>query len=99
MVHLGSRIQRSPLLCTACVLATSEYTFTIAGQFLSYKIIARDFLGSRKSTGIMHLTLGSLRKSQAVFYALSFSQSDGFAAPAPAQVTQTVSPLVQNIGL
>lgn len=38
----------------------------------------------------MHLTLGILRKSQAVFYALSFSQLDGFAVPAPAQVTQTV---------
>ncbi|MFN8398761.1 MAG: hypothetical protein U0X74_02005 [Anaerolineales bacterium] len=38
----------------------------------------------------MHLTLGILRKSQAVFYALAFSQSDGFAVPAPAQVTQTV---------
>ena len=40
----------------------------------------------------MHLTLGILRHSQAVFYALAFFQSDGFAVPAPAQVTQTVSP-------
>jgi hypothetical protein len=40
----------------------------------------------------VHLTLGILRKSQAVFYAFSFFQSDGFAVPAPAQVTQTVSP-------
>jgi hypothetical protein len=38
----------------------------------------------------VHLTLGSLRKSQAVFYALSFFWLDGFAVPAPAQVTQTV---------
>jgi hypothetical protein len=38
----------------------------------------------------VHLTLGILRKSQAVFYALSFFQLDGFAVPAPAQVTQTV---------
>jgi hypothetical protein len=38
----------------------------------------------------MHLTLGILRKSQAVFYAFSFFQLDGFAVPAPAQVTQTV---------
>jgi hypothetical protein len=38
----------------------------------------------------VHLTLGILRKSQAVFYAFSFSQLDGFAVPAPAQVTQTV---------
>jgi hypothetical protein len=38
----------------------------------------------------VHLTLGILRQSQAVFYALSFFQLDGFAVPAPAQVTQTV---------
>ena len=40
----------------------------------------------------MHLTLGILRQSQAVFYALSFLWLDGFAVPAPAQVTQTVRP-------
>jgi hypothetical protein len=39
----------------------------------------------------VHLTLGILRQSQAVFYALSFFWLDGFAVPAPAQVTQTVS--------
>jgi hypothetical protein len=39
----------------------------------------------------MHLTLGILRQSQAVFYAFSFFWLDGFAVPAPAQVTQTVS--------
>jgi hypothetical protein len=38
----------------------------------------------------VHLTLGILRKSQAVFYALAFFWLDGFAVPAPAQVTQTV---------
>jgi hypothetical protein len=38
----------------------------------------------------VHLTLGSLRKSQTVSYALAFFQLDGFAVPAPAQVTQTV---------
>jgi hypothetical protein len=38
----------------------------------------------------VHLTLGILRKSQAVFYALSFSQLDGVPPPAPAQVMQTV---------
>jgi len=38
----------------------------------------------------VHLTLGSLRKSEAVFYALAFFWLDGFAVPAPAQVTQTV---------
>ena len=38
----------------------------------------------------MHLTLGILRQSQTVFYALSFFWLDGFAVPTPAQVTQTV---------
>jgi len=37
-----------------------------------------------------HLTLGILRQSQAVFYALAFFWLDGFAVPAPAQVTQAV---------
>jgi hypothetical protein len=41
----------------------------------------------------VHLTLGILRQSQAVFYALAFFQLDGFAVPAPAQVTQTVGRL------
>ena len=34
----------------------------------------------------VHLTLGSLRKSQAVSHALAFFWLDGFAVPAPAQV-------------
>jgi hypothetical protein len=38
----------------------------------------------------VHLTLGILRQSQAVFYALSFFWLDGFAVPASAQVTQSV---------
>jgi hypothetical protein len=42
----------------------------------------------------VHLTLGILRQSQAVFYALSFFWLDGFAVPAPAQVTQTVGLLL-----
>ncbi len=45
----------------------------------------------------MHLTLGILRTSQAVLHALSFFWLDGFAVPAPAQVTQTVSPLIKSI--
>jgi hypothetical protein len=44
----------------------------------------------------VHLTLGILRQSQAVFYALSFFWLDGFAVPAPAQVTQTVGLLSCN---
>jgi hypothetical protein len=46
----------------------------------------------------VHPTLGILRKSQAVFYALSFFQSDGVPPPAPARVTQTVgTPLAKII--
>ena len=39
----------------------------------------------------MHLTLGILRTSQAFSHALAFFWLDGFAVPAPAQVTHTVS--------
>jgi hypothetical protein len=38
----------------------------------------------------VHLTLGILPQSQAVSHALAFFWLDGFAVPAPAQVTQTV---------
>ncbi len=38
----------------------------------------------------VHPTLGSLRSSQAFFYALPFFPSDGVPPPAPARVTQTV---------
>jgi len=38
----------------------------------------------------VHLTLGILRTSQAVFHALSFFWLDGFAVPAPAQVTHAI---------
>jgi len=46
----------------------------------------------------VHLTLGTAafggaRTSQAVFYAVTFFWLDGFAVPAPAQVTQTVGRL------
>jgi hypothetical protein len=45
----------------------------------------------------VHPTLGILRKSQAVSYALAFFQLDGFAVPTPARVTQTVgTPLVKQ---
>jgi hypothetical protein len=45
----------------------------------------------------VHLTLGILRTSQAVSYALAFFWLDGFAVPAPAQVTQTVGWLLKHI--
>jgi hypothetical protein len=45
----------------------------------------------------MHLTLGILRTLQAVFYALSFFWSDGFAVPAPAQVSPTGT-MAQTVG-
>jgi len=41
----------------------------------------------------MHLTLGILAKISGIFLALSFFWLDGFAVPAPAQVTQTVGRL------
>jgi len=44
----------------------------------------------------VHLTLGTLPQSQAVSYALSFFWLDGFAVPAPAQVTQTVGRLLSS---
>jgi hypothetical protein len=45
----------------------------------------------------VHLTLGILRQSQAVSYALSFFWLDGFAVPTPAQVTQTVRRLTHRL--
>jgi hypothetical protein len=45
----------------------------------------------------VHLTLGILRTSQAVFYALAFFWLDGFAVPAPAQVTQTVGQFLAKL--
>jgi hypothetical protein len=44
----------------------------------------------------VHLTLGILRTLQAVSYALAFFWLDGFAVPAPAQVTQTVGLLASK---
>jgi hypothetical protein len=41
---------------------------------------------------------GFWRKSQAVFYAFSFFQSDGVPPPAPARVTQTVGQFTQKMG-
>jgi hypothetical protein len=45
----------------------------------------------------VHRTLGSLRTSQAVFYALSFFWLDGFAVPTPAKVTRAVE-TVEKVG-
>jgi hypothetical protein len=59
------------------------------------------FLSSQKQTFCtkrtqqsVHPTLGILRHFQAFFYASAFFQSDGVPPPAPARVTQTVSPHV-----
>jgi len=46
----------------------------------------------------VHPTLGILRQSQAVSYALSFFQSDGVPPPAPARVTQTVGTPLAKLG-
>ena len=55
------------------------------------KLFHRDSKASLAQIGFaqqsVHLTLGILRTSQAVFYALAFFWLDGFAVPAPAQVS------------
>ena len=52
-------------------------------------------MASKTAQQSVHLMLGILCKSQAVFYAFSFFWLDGFAVPGPAQVTQTVQrPLI-----
>ena len=64
-------------------------------EYKMVKLFHRDSKASLAQIGFaqqsVHLTLGILRTSQAVFYALAFFWLDGFAVPAPAQVTQTVS--------
>jgi len=50
-------------------------------------------ISKKRTQQSVHLTLGILRSSQAFFYALSFFWLDGFAIPAPAQVTQSVGRL------
>jgi len=45
---------------------------------------------NKRAQQSVHWTLGIPAPFQAVFYALSFSQSDGVPPPAPAPVTQTV---------
>jgi hypothetical protein len=52
--------------------------------------------GQKNAQQSVHLTLGILRTSQAFFYALSFFWLDGFAVPAPAQVTQAVGLFLAN---
>ncbi|MFN8398452.1 MAG: hypothetical protein U0X74_00445 [Anaerolineales bacterium] len=61
----------------------------------SFGLQALSLTSIKASQQSVHLTLGILRTSQAVSYALSIFWLDGFAVPAPAQVTQTVSPLAQ----
>ena len=56
-------------------------------------------MSSKAAQQSVHLTLGILRTSQAVPYALSFFWLDGFAVPAPAQVTQTVGRLRAKVFL
>ncbi len=56
----------------------------------SFGLQALSLASIKTSQQSVHLTLGILWQSKAVFYALAFFQLDGFAVPAPAQVTQTV---------
>jgi hypothetical protein len=60
---------------------------------LFYLFLGKVSRTTKASQQSVHLTLGILRQSQAVFYALAFFQLDGFAVPAPAQVTQAVGRL------
>ncbi|HNE04756.1 MAG TPA: hypothetical protein PKI33_02290 [Anaerolineales bacterium] len=58
---------------------------------MAFVVFSGKVLVSRQATQqSVHLTLGILRKSQAVSHALAFFWLDGFAVPTPAQVTQTV---------
>ncbi|MCB9143754.1 MAG: hypothetical protein H6635_00165 [Anaerolineales bacterium] len=57
----------------------------------SISLFGKGHFKSARAQQSVHLTLGILRTSQAVSHALSFFWLDGFAVPAPAQVTQTVS--------
>jgi hypothetical protein len=59
-----------------------------------YVLLSSQVLCKNRAQQSVHLTLGILRTSQAVPYALAFFWLDGFAVPAPAQVTQTVGLLV-----
>ena len=55
----------------------------------SLKVHNTLYIGQNAAQHCVHLTLGILRQSQAVSYALAFFWLDGFAVPAPAQVPIT----------
>jgi hypothetical protein len=59
-------------------------------QFGLVLLMIKSLAQHKNAQQSVHLTLGILRTSQAVFYTLAFFWLDGFAVPAPAQVTQTV---------
>ena len=61
-----------------------------------YLFSVNESCATKNAQQSVHLTLGILRKSQAVLHALSFFWLDGFAVPAPAQVTQTVRRSAEN---
>jgi hypothetical protein len=65
----------------------NSWTAIKTGHQLGADLIEIDVQMSSQQS--VHLTLGILRTSQAVFYALSFFWLDGFAVPAPAQVPIT----------
>ena len=88
-VHLGDVSSTPPLLYTAYRSVFSEYTLLCRWTVSAVKNEAHSFL--------VHLTLGILAKISSIFHALSFFWLDGFAVPAPAQVTQTVRLLYAQI--
>jgi hypothetical protein len=55
-----------------------------------------DRYASNSAQQSVHLTLGILAAFRAFSYAFSFFLLDGFAVPAPAQVTQTVRRLLRS---
>jgi hypothetical protein len=59
-------------------------------------MIQKRVLGRNAAEQSVHLTLGILRTSQAFSHALAFFWLDGFAVPAPAQVTQSVGTPLPN---
>jgi len=61
-------------------------------------VLKQKILHANRAQQSVHPTLGILAQFQAFFYASAFSQSDGVPPPAPARVTQTVSPPLAFIG-
>jgi hypothetical protein len=71
-------------------LVKSKVRCKIWSRWWCHLFSAKVLVSRQVAQQSVHLTLGILRTSQAVLHALSFFWLDGFAVPAPAQVTQAV---------